>query len=338
MQNDMTRRSFVSGTLAMGAVAGGAGLIGAAAPALADEAAPGAFDLDAFNAWLKDHHNFGAARGSAFLPGEENAPTDEELVEILEIANSYQWCHMLTAPHFIVIRDPEEQAAITPLMGTTPENATGTVTILVLADGCKDQEYHKDQYTSRHADTHYWQMYYALVEAGEAQAYLNLAAVSKGYRVRNYGAVSIPSISYAEGMGDQEAIPEWACGGDWDMVRADNWDISKYCQPKDGGEPFTHHVMAGDMNVDVDGNLTLLFAMKIGTVDEDAIETTVSSFGPTYTYTDYPQDATQQLYNFSFWDSGARGMDFYEPDPRWEEENASYEAEKAAEDDKAAEK
>lgn len=324
MENELSRRDFIAKSVAAAAAAGAAGAMGVA-PAFAVEEMNSGMDPAVLNAWLKDHRNFGASY--AFLPGEENAPTDEEMVEILKIANSYMWCHMLTAPHFVVVRDPEEQAAISPVMGTTPEDATGTLTILVMADGCKDQEYHKDAYTARHDDTHYWQMYYSLIETGQAHAYLNMAARSYGYRVLNIGAISVPSISYEEGLGDQEAIPEWSCGGCWDMIRKDNWDISRYCHGKDDETPFTHHVLAGDRTIDLDGNLTLLYIMKIGTIDEDAIGSQVTSFGPSYCYTDYPHDGTLQQYNFDFWDSGAQGMDFYEPDPRFVEENEKYQAE-----------
>ena len=50
------------------------------------------------------------------------------------------WRHMLTAPHYIVISDPKEQKSLLSEMGVT---GFGTVTILVLVDGVKDQAHHK---------------------------------------------------------------------------------------------------------------------------------------------------------------------------------------------------
>ena len=322
MEQSISRKGFLVGSLAAGA-----GLAAAASTASADESAP-AFDAQAFNEWLKDRRNFSAAGAGdngawAFLPGEENAPTDDELVEMLRIANSYQVCHALGAPHFVVVRDPEEQQAILSYMGFTGD---GTVLVLALADGCKDDEYRTEPYTARNDAMHYWQMYYSLIELGEAAANLNMAARSKGYRIHNYGAVSIPNTSYEQGMGCQDAVPLWSCGGDWDMIRAENWDIAKYCHPKDGGESFTHFVQANDKHVDLDPNLTLVYAIAIGTVDEDALETSVTSWGTGGPFTGHPQDNVQTEFNFSFWDTGVDGNSLYEPTPEWTEAYAEWEA------------
>lgn len=250
--------------------------------------------------WLANRENVAASAGAgAFLKGKENAPTDEELRQILFVANNYMWCHMLTAPHFIVIRDPKEQNKLLKDMGITGD---GTVTILVLADGVKDQAHHKEQYSPRNASfnqEHYWQMTYCIYEAGEAASMLNLAARTKGYRVRSYGAIDL----YNQGVKDHDpkgnGIDIWYAGGNFDIIQGDYYDISKYTKPKNGGAEFKHMFFGGHKNsqmtgrmVDVNGNLQLLDVIVMGKIDEvDA------STGATAASTGYKQNQ-----NFSFWD------------------------------------
>lgn len=310
--NAVSRRSFVAGA----AGAAGAALVGRVAFASESassesDSSSGELNTDDLNAWLKDRVNFSASGGATYFV-DDGAPTDDDLVEMFKIANSYMYCHLLTAPHFVVLRDPEAQQSVLGSMGITGEN-NKTVTILVLADGCKDDDHHLTPYTTRHDDMHYWEMYYALVETGQAMAYLNMAARSKGYRVRNYAALDLPNISYENGMGDQETIPLWACGGDWEMIRDENWDIAKYCHSQDGTVDFTHYVYATDTDVPVDGNLTLVCAMAIGKIDEvDAISSATSHAPTDGFFTHAPADPTRIEYNFSFWDTGVDGASLHE--------------------------
>lgn len=335
-----SRREFVGGSMVLGAGLGIAGLAadaGSAAQAVADEGAgyitaeeyvygddgefAGNLDPDNLRAYLKDHRNYAAAYTGAFLGGEENAPTDEELEEILQIGNSYQWCHTLTGAHFIVVRDPDEQKAMIPQLGGT--DTTGTVTVLMLADGCKDQEYHTEKYDSRSDEVQYWQMHLALIELGQAHAYMNLAARALGYRIHNFAALSIDNISYDLGMGDQSASPVWACGGDFDIIRADNWDIEKYCHARDDEtKRFKHYVMTNGKEIDVDGNLTLVYACVIGRLDEAEASSNVSDFRVSRNYygLDQLQDNRKVRYNYSFWDAGIDGLtDSYPQLPAMEE-------------------
>lgn len=321
MDSTISRRNF----LAVAAAASAVGAAGAMGPGHASAEAikgDGGMDPQVLHDWLDDRHNYSCATSAlAFLPGEENAPTDDELKWMLKVANSYMWCHLLTAPHFVVVRDPEEQQAIVGSMGVTGD---GTVTILVLADGCKDQEHHQARYSaSRTEPVHYWEMYYAITEAGQAHAYLNLAARSLGYRIRNYAALDVPNISYQEGLGEQDVVPLWECGGNWDYIRKDNWDIEKYCHSQDGSVDFTHYVLAGDQQIDLDGNLTLLYAIVVGKVDEDALDTSVTDFSPRSAFTDLPVDRTKQFDNYSFWDSGFDALSNHEEPEGYE---ADYEA------------
>ena len=97
--------------------------------------------MSSLNEWLQDRQNIAAASSAGkFLEGESNKPTKENLKEILYTAGNYMWRHMLTAPHYIVISDPKEQKSLLSEMGVT---GFGTVTILVLVDGVKDQAHHK---------------------------------------------------------------------------------------------------------------------------------------------------------------------------------------------------
>ena len=256
--------------------------------------------MPALSDWLHNRTNVAAASGArAFLSGEENAPTREQLDRILQTANNYMWCHNLTSPHFIVIRDPQEQQALLGDMGITGD---GTVMVLVLADGVSDQAHHKEPYSPRDAAfdaEHYWQMYYCIYEAGEAASMLNLAAIAEGFRVRTYGAITLYNQGVKDAFPDGNGIDIWYAGGNFDVIQGANWDISKYTTSKDGTQKFDHSFRGGYVNgertgrmVDVEGNLTLLCAIVIGTVDETD---TVSSATAAKT-------GTEPNANYDFWD------------------------------------
>ena len=257
-------------------------------------------DMEALGNWLANRTNVAAAANArAFLPGEENAPTREQLERILYTANNYMWCHMLTAPHFIVIRDAEEQQKLLGAMGVTGD---GTVTVLVLADGVSDQEHHIEPYSPRSAaftEEHYWQMYYCIYEAGEAAAMLNLAAITEGFRVRSYGALTLYNQGVKDAYPEGDGIDIWYAGGNFNVIQGDNWDISKYTSSKDGSSKFDHYFHGGYVDgqmtgrtVDVEGNLTLLCAIVIGTVDD--LDTVSSATAVT--------TGEGQNSNFDFWD------------------------------------
>lgn len=257
-------------------------------------------NMDALSDWLNNRTNVAAASSArAFLTGEENAPTNEQLERIMTTANNYMQCHSLTAPHFIIIRDAEEQQRLLGGMGITGD---GTVMVLVLADGVSDQEYHEEQYTPRtddYSSEHYWQMYYGIYEAGEAASLLNLAAIAEGFRVRSYGALTLYNQGVKDAFPDGDGIDIWYAGGNFDVVHGANWDISKYTTSKDGTEKFTHYFKGGYVDgeqvgryVNVEGNLTLLCAVVIGTVDEtDTVSSaTAAAVG------------NKQNSNYDFWD------------------------------------
>ena len=329
----ISRRSFIEGSIAAGAVsATGAAGLASAAPAVADEAA-GGFDYQAFNAWLKERTNYSAMRGyhhgGAFLEGEENAPTDEELIEILKIANSYMYCHALTAAHFIVIRDPEEQNKILGRMSTTH---SGTVTILALADGTAAQEYHEELYNSFSDDSDYWQLSQGLIELGQAQAYLNMAARSLGYRIRNFSAMDFEDLSAARGFNGEHVTEDGHCWfGNWDSLPAGGPDFSRYAVGKDGVTPFTHYSLEIDREINVGTNLVVHFAIVIGKVDEDSLSTSVSDHKAWVGRTCYPADQRREEFNWAIWDTSLNGASLYEPDEEFLETVAKFEEEHADE-------
>ncbi len=243
--------------------------------------------IDGFSDWALAGGDAGTYSGQ-FLSGVENRPTDEELEKILQTANTYFQCHGLTGTHFLVIKDTLEQQSITPFFGN---DNSGTVTILVLADGVKAQEYHANDYYPGSSATNggnpeYWNMYYGIYEAGWASGYLNLAAIEAGYRTRAYAALNIPNAMTGE-------VDPYGTGGNFEYITTENWDIEKYMTSKDGSDSFDHYVAALDDTVPLEGNVTLLCAIVIGKVDEtDTVtSTTVSA---------YYKDGMRE--NYDFWD------------------------------------
>ena len=212
----------------------------------------------------------GGATGAntpAFLSGAENRPSKEELTQMLSLANTYFQCHMLTGTHFVVIQDAEKQAEImsmfTQFVGL---DTTGTVMVLVMADGVKDQEHHAAQYypgptQANGGNPEYWNMYYGIYEAGWASGYLNLLARDMGYRTRAYAALNIPNAETGE-------VDFYGTGGNFAWITGENWDIEQYMTSKDGSEAFDHYVLALDDTIPLEGNVTLLCAMLIGKIDD----------------------------------------------------------------------
>lgn len=318
---ELSRRNFVEGAVAAGAGAAMAGPLAAGA-ASADEV--GGLDYDVLRDWLDDRTNyscFNNHNGGAFLEGEENAPTDEQIIEIMKIANSFMYCHGLTAPHFIVIRDPEEQNAVIPMWHVAN---SGTVTILALADGCKDQDHHEELYNAKGDQLNYWQLDQGLIELGQALAYLNLAARSYGFRIRNFSNFALENLSRAEGIeggGVTDDGHEWF--GNWSIEQGPGHDISKYAVGKDGVTEFTHYSQEIDRDISVGGNLTIHFAIIMGKVD-DTIAANVTDHKARIGRLGYPVDQRREEFNFAIWDESLNGASLYEPDADFEQAVEDY--------------
>ena len=238
--------------------------------------------------WMADGNATGAVT-PGFKGGVENRPSKEELTEMLTLANTYFQCHSLTGTHFVVIQDAQEQAEILSVFSQfVGLDTTGTVMVLVMADGVKDQEHHAASYYPGTTETNggnpeYWNMYYGIYEAGWASGYLNLVARDMGYRCRAYAALSIPNAETGE-------VDLYGTGGNFAYIQGDNWDIEKYMTSEDGSESFDHYVMALDDTIPLEGNVTLLCAILIGSIDE-----TDTASGAT----ELPE---KRMDNFDFWD------------------------------------
>jgi hypothetical protein len=233
--------------------------------------------------WIQGENATAAVR-AAFLPGRENRPTDEELIKMFTVANTYLECHGLGAAHFVVIKDENKQADILKFM---PLEVSGTVTVLVLADGIKDQEHHAARYypgtrAVNGGNPEYWTMHLGIYEAGWASGYLNLAAASLGYRTRAFAALNL----YAP---DLNQTSPYITGGNWEVIRKNNWEISEFTTSKDGSKRFDHYVPALRNTIPLEGNLTLLCAIVIGSINEVDAVTSVSHFN-------------DKLTNYDFWD------------------------------------
>ena len=106
----------------------------------------------------------------------------------------------------------------------------------------------------------------------ESWGILDLAARTKGYRIRNYGAIHLYDKTVKERDPKGNGINIWAGGSTmFKYIEKDTWDISKYAHSKDDTKKFNHFFLGGYKNgeatgrkVDVDGNLQLLCAIVMG--------------------------------------------------------------------------
>jgi hypothetical protein len=242
----------------------------------------GSRGLAKFTDWmLANPISRNSAANGCWSPDTKSAPTDAELDTMLKTALLPGSAHMLTPSHFVVIRDFAEQKKI--LSGMDGMVSPGTVAILVLADALRDKEHHKEAYNDW-----YQQMYYGILDAGYSLGYLNLAAISMGYRTHCYAFLNIP----VNGKVD------FSNGGKFSLIQGNNWDVAKYLSSKDGSVKFVHTVGAESMgkqgpvskDIAADGDLTLLAIMVIGKIDQGKVDAVSSA-----TNAMRPQ-------NFNFWD------------------------------------
>lgn len=288
----MSRRSLLSGMAGVAGLAGLAALSGSSI-ALADEAAEDEASeeetteeaaeetteesstssseseespIAGYSQWAIEGGNAGNTLATFFLTGEEYRPTDEELTTMFQAANSYFQCHGLTGVHFVIVKDPDEQANILGDM-LFGNDATGTVTVLCFADGLADQDIHEETYYpgEQTDNPEYWQMPYALVELGWALGYLNTSVREHGYRMHTYGALSLPNATTGE-------VDLYSTAGSFDYINRGMWDADKYLVDQETGESFTHYCYVLDREINCLGNLTLVCACLIGSIEEDQTE------------------------------------------------------------------
>ncbi|MDL2238108.1 hypothetical protein LJC56_09840 [Christensenellaceae bacterium OttesenSCG-928-K19] len=216
-----------------------------------------------------------------FSSDEDSAPSDDELTRMLDFAMVAASSHMVSPAHFIVIRDYEEQTAL--LNGLGNDTATpGTVTILVLADTVRLQEYHTEPYNDW-----YQQSYYGIFDTGSATGYLTIAANSLGYKTHLYAALNLPV----------NGVIDITHSGQFDLIQENGWDIEKYLTSKDGSSDFRHTIGTysldtGSKEIPAAGNLSLLCAIVIGKASASADSiTSATQSAPTANYNFWdPQD------------------------------------------------
>jgi hypothetical protein len=218
-----------------------------------------------------------AANTKGFLKGKENRPTDQEIKVIMELANTYFECHGLGGTHLIVIKDQAKQEEIMAFFKQVLGlECSGTVLVLVMQDGIKDQAHHVNQYfpgtkAQNGGNPEYWNMYYGIYEAGWANAYLNIAAAALGYRTRTFGAINVQNTVTGK-------VEIYGTGGNWDYIRGGNWKIDEFMKSKDGTRTFDHFTPILNKTIPLEGNVTLLSAVLIGKINEPDAMTSATKF------------------------------------------------------------
>lgn len=184
------------------------------------------FDPEEFTEWYKESYAFmsveddnGEFEKGFFKTGIENAPTDEELSEILDFACLAPTAHHWTDYYFIVVRDLEEQKGIigdNEYVSADKTLSDGTVTILVLADslfrettpGVGEMVWYENGQVIKKADSYEvsdpWYKFQPLayINTGIACGLLNVAAAAKGYGTHYYATVSGKNLlKQEEGQG-----------------------------------------------------------------------------------------------------------------------------------------
>jgi hypothetical protein len=195
--------------------------------------------------WFQDNPNtWRTVSNGSWSNDPKDAPTDEEISQILEIACKTQTAVSWNEYYFIAVRDAKEQKAIIGedlWKGSTSE---GTVTILILADQVADQEHHKDIYKD-----YYMQTPMGYFDAGMACGLLNIGAYSLGYGTHYFASPSGPSITPVDKH-------TFGFGG----YPTPNWDISRFLD----GKNDTRVWGLNDTKYDVKGNAIMIGAVVVG--------------------------------------------------------------------------
>lgn len=210
-----------------------------------EAAATNTFDIIG---WFEQNENaWRTVQNGAWSNDPKDAPTDEELAKMFEVASKVQTAIGFTPYYFIAVRDPKEQKAIIGEETWVGSTSEGTVTVLILADQVADQEYHKDEYKDL-----YMQTSVAYFDTGMACGLLNAAAYSLGYGTHYFtspaGSSITPIDDHTFGIG-QYPTP--------------NWDISRFI----GGRGYTRGWGLMNTDYDVEGNAVMIGAVVIGKPD-----------------------------------------------------------------------
>ena len=203
--------------------------------------------------WYEENPNiWRTVNNGSWSNNPKDAPTDEELAQIFEVACNTQTAVNWNEYFFIAVRDPKEQNAIVGDRWGKGCTSDGTVTILILADQITDQEHHKDKYKD-----YYMKTSFSLLDVGMACGNLNNAAYSLGYGTHYFGTMNGSTVGPNEGT----------VGYD---IR--NYDISRFLN----GKNYTRGwgFPAEETKFDVQGNCVLVGAVVIGKPDSKIDATT----------------------------------------------------------------
>ncbi len=193
--------------------------------------------------WFEENPNaWRTVPNGSWSNDPKDAPTDEELGQILSIACKTQTAVNWNEYFFIAVRDPAEQAAIIGDRWGEGCTTDGTVTVLILADQVADQKNHEEPYKDL-----YMQTSTSLFDAGMACGNLNLAAYDLGYATHYFGAMNGSSVGPKEGTVG---------------YGTPNYDISRFVNGKNyiRGWGFPEE----ETNFDVEGNCVLIASVVLG--------------------------------------------------------------------------
>lgn len=214
--------------------------------------------IDNFNvvSWFEENEAaWRTVENGKWSTNPADAPTDEELAQILDVAVKAQTAIGFTQFYFIAVRDYEEQKAIIGEETWAGSTSPGTVTVLILADQIADPEYHKDEYKDL-----YMQSSVAYFDTGMACGLLNVAAYSLGYGTHYFtspaGTTITPVDNHTFGIG---------------TYPTPNWDISRFVE----GRNYKRGWGLMQQEYDVEGNAVMIGAVVIGKPDPsiDAMST-----------------------------------------------------------------
>lgn len=196
--------------------------------------------------WFKENENtWRTVQNGSWSNDPKDAPTDEELAQIFEVACKTQTAVNWNEYFFIAVRDPKEQAAIVGDRWGEGCTSDGTVTVLILSDQVVDQEKHKDKY-----EGYYRQTAFSYFDIGMACGNLNLAAYDLGYGTHYFGTMNGSSVGPNEGTVG---------------FNTPNYDISRFVKGKNyiRGWGFPEE----ETTFDVEGNCVLVASVVIGKAD-----------------------------------------------------------------------
>lgn len=223
-----------------------AALILAALIPLSAQNSPTKLDLTTW--FAENEHIWRTVNNGSWSVNPKDAPTDEQLKTIFEIACKTQSAVNWNEYFFIAVRDPAEQEAIIGDAAWKGSTSPGTVTVLILADQVADQVNHKAPYDPKSI---YMQTTMSYFDSGMACGLLNIAAYTMGFSTHYFASASGRTIA-----------PKNAVTYGFGSYNTPNWDISRFLE----GNNYTRGwaLRSPQVNFDVKGNCVMIAAVVIG--------------------------------------------------------------------------